>query len=79
MSGTNLDIRRSISNLISPNRHSRTDVSDLPTAKSTIDPAHNSLILNILEAKALDCLCTGYSKQNTQKQIARTLADMNQR
>ena len=43
------------------------------------DPIYNSLIAKILEAKALDCLCAGYSKQNTQKQISQALAEINER
>jgi hypothetical protein len=79
MRHTKSDLRRSIDNLIKRNSPIKTDVSDLLQSKGFKDPAYNSLILQILEAKALDCLCSGYSKQNTQAQIAQALNEINQR
>jgi hypothetical protein len=73
------DLRQNIDNLISRNTPNKTDISDLLTSKEMSDPVYNSLILKILEAKALDCLCTKYSKENTQKQISQALAKINQR
>lgn len=55
------------------------NISNLLTSKDINDPVYQSLILKILEAKALDCLCTGYSKQNIQQQISQTLTELNQR
>ncbi len=79
MNHTKNDLRRSIDDLISRNTPHQTNLSDLLQSKDINDPVYNSLILQILEAKALDCLCTGYSKQNTQKQISQALTQINQR
>lgn len=43
------------------------------------DPVYQPAILKVLEAKALDCLCAGYSKENTQTQISRAMSEINQR
>jgi hypothetical protein len=79
MRRTKNDVRRSIDSLMNQNRPINTDVSDLLRSKDIKDSAYQSLILKILEAKALDCLCSGYSKQNTQQQIAEALSQINQR
>jgi hypothetical protein len=79
MNHTKNNLRRNINHLINPNTSIETNVSDLLASKTINDPIYNSLILKILEAKALDCLCTGYSKQNTQKQISQALAEINSR
>lgn len=79
MNHTKNNLRRNINHLINPNTSIETNVSDLLPSKPINDPIYNSLILKILEAKALDCLCTGYSRQNTQKQISQALAEINSR
>jgi hypothetical protein len=72
MSHTKNDSRRSMDNSIDRNIPvNKSDTSNLLTSKEVNDPAYNPLILKILERKALDCLCSEYSKQNTQKQIAK--------
>ncbi|UJR28400.1 hypothetical protein I4U23_009641 [Adineta vaga] len=70
------DLKHSVQDLINQNNP---NVSNLIQSKDINDPAYNSLIVKILEAKALDCLCSGYSKQNTQKQIQSALPKINQK
>ncbi|CAF3870897.1 unnamed protein product [Rotaria sp. Silwood2] len=74
------NLKRSISKLMNGmTTSSKMNGSNLLKSKDINDSLYNSLILKILEAKALDCLCTGYSKENTQKQISNALNEMNQR
>lgn len=54
------------------------NTSNLLNLQSFDDPRYKSLIFKILEAKAVDCLCTGYSKQNTEKQLSKALNEINQ-
>ncbi|CAF1586437.1 unnamed protein product [Adineta ricciae] len=54
-------------------------VSNLLHSNEINDPVYNSMLVKILEAKALDCLCAGYSKQNTQKQIENALSNISKR
>jgi hypothetical protein len=80
MSHTRNDSRRSMDNWIDRNLPiNKSDTSNLLTSKEVNDPTYNSLILKILETKALDCLCSEYSKQNTQKQISKASSKTNQR
>ncbi|CAF0779158.1 unnamed protein product [Rotaria sordida] len=72
-------LKRSIRKLINRMTPNKMNVSNLLKSNNINDPLYNSLILKILEAKALDCLCTGYSKENTRKQISKALNEMNQR
>ena len=55
------------------------DISNLVISKDVNDPVYNSLIVKILETKAMDCLCAGYTKQNTRTQIPKALSEMHQR
>ncbi|CAF1265278.1 unnamed protein product [Rotaria sp. Silwood1] len=71
-------IKRSIRKLINRMTPNKMTSSNLLTSTDINEPLYNSLILKILEAKALDCLCAGYSKKNTQKQISKVLNEMNQ-
>ncbi|CAF0774794.1 unnamed protein product [Adineta steineri] len=73
---TKSSLRQSISNLINPNK---TNTSNLLISKDINDPAYNSVVAKMLEAKALDCLCSGYSKKNIEKQITKELSKLNQR
>lgn len=75
MSRRRSDLRHSIDNLMNRN----TSIHKTNISKEINDPVYNSLIVKILETKALDCLCSGYSKQNAQQQIAKELSKINQR
>ena len=72
----NDDLKESVEKLVIQNNPS---VSNLLRSNEVNDPAYNSMLVKILEAKALDCLCAGYSKQNTQKQIENALSNINKR
>ena len=73
---TKLNLKQSINNLINESTSIKSNISNLLRSN---DPSYNSLILKILEAKALDCLCQGYSKKNTERQISNALYEINQR
>jgi len=55
------------------------NLTDIFASADLNDPHLKPLILKILEAKALDCICTGYSKKNTQKEISNALQELNHR
>ncbi|CAF1535580.1 unnamed protein product [Rotaria magnacalcarata] len=73
------NLKRSISKLINGLTPNKMNLTDLLKSNDMNDSLYNALILKILEAKALDCLCTGYSKRDTEKQISNALTQINQR
>ena len=73
------DVNQSIDKRSNRDISNRTILSNVIVTPDINDPAYQSSILKILEAKALDCLCAGYSKDHTQKQISQALSDINHR
>ncbi|CAF3406467.1 unnamed protein product [Rotaria socialis] len=73
------NLKRSVSKLINGLTPNKMNPTNLFRSNDMNDPLYNALILKILEAKALDCLCTGYSKRDTEKQISKALAEIDQR
>ena len=73
---TKLNLKQNINNLINESTSTKSNISNLLRLN---DPSYSSLILKIFEAKALDCLCQGYSKENTEQQISKALYEINQR
>lgn len=78
-SHTKNSLRKSVNDLIYQNPSDNTNIFNSVNSKDLNNPVYNALIIKILEAKALDCLCTGYSKRNTQRQIAEALAKINEK
>lgn len=65
--------------MINTKTPAKTNGSDVFSSKDINGPEYESLILKILEAKVLNCLCNGYSKKDTEQQISNALHKINQR